>query len=191
MAYLWAGMFIIGTAAVAIRDGGAAALSAMLAGAGEAVSLCLELAGSYLLFCGLMGIMKKAGMMESLSRLLEKPVRFLCPGAGEATGSIALALSANMLGLGNAATPLGLAAMRQLSEASPRKGYATFDMCAFIALNSSALQLLPTGVIALRQAAGSQSPASILLPTLLATGSGTALSILLLRILYRRQRGGQ
>ena len=183
-------MFILGTGAVLFTSGGGEALSAMMAGAGEAVTLCIELAGAYLLFCGLMGVMKKAGLMESLSRALGGPVRFLCPGAGEAAaGAIALALAANILGLGNAATPLGIAAMKKLDEGREKTGLPSFDMCAFIAVNASALQLLPTGVIAIRQASGSAAPSAIVLPSLIATGAGACTAVVLVRLLWHRERG--
>jgi len=185
MAWLWAMMFIIGTVILLFRGGGDAALAAMMAGAGEAVTLCLELAGSYLLFLGLIGVLKKGGYMEALSRRLSGIVRWLFPGAGGAAGAIALTLSANILGLGNAATPFGLTAMRIMEEENPHKGIATYDMCAFIAINASALQLLPTTVIAIRSAAGSAAPASIVPASIIGTLASTLAAVLLCRLIRR------
>ena len=184
MALIWTFLFC----ALMAREGGDAALAAMMAGANEAVALCLELAGAYLLFLGLLGVAKRAGLMESLSGLLRGATGWLFPGSGAAAGPIALTLSANMLGLGNAATPLGLAAMRELDRGNPRPGVATDNMCAFIAINASAPQLLPTGVLALRQAAGSAVPAAVVLPSLLATCCSTAVAVLLCRLLMRGSR---
>lgn len=183
MAWIWAFMFISGTVAMLIRFGGDATLAAMLAGGGEAVMLCLELAGAYLLFMGLIGVLKRGGYMEALSRRLNRVVRWLFPGAGGAAGAIALTLSANVLGLGNAATPFGLEAMRIMEAENPHKGTATYDMCAFIAINASALQLLPTSVIALRAAAGSAAPADILLPSIIGTLGSTLAAVLVCRAL--------
>lgn len=188
MALVWTVMFCLGAGALMARSGGDAALSAMMEGAGEAVALCLELAGAYLLFLGLLGVAKRAGLMESLSRALGGAVNWLFPGCGEAAGPIALTLSANMLGLGNAATPLGLAAMQQLEKNNPHPGLATDNMCAFIAINASALQLLPTGVLALRQAAGSAIPAAVVTPSLIATCASTVVAILLCRMYMARSR---
>ena len=182
LSVLFALMFAAGTVALLIERGGDATLAAMLSGAGEAVTLCLELAGAYLLFCGLIGVVKRAGGMEALGRRLSGPVRWLFPGAGGAAAAIALTLSANVLGLGNAATPFGLAAMRELEKVNPHPGRATDDMCAFIAINASALQLLPTGVIALRASAGSAAPADIVVPTILATLASTAAAVLLCKL---------
>lgn len=185
MAWLWAAMFITGTVVMLIREGGDAAFAAMLAGGGEAVALCLELAGAYLFFMGLIGVLKRAGYMEALSRRMSGVVRWLFPGAGRAAGAIALTLSANVLGLGNAATPFGLTAMRLMEEDNPHKGTATYDMCAFIAVNASALQLLPTGVIALRAAAGSAAPADIVPAAILGTVASTVTAVLLIRLVRR------
>lgn len=186
MAWIWTILFCIGGACVTLRYGGDAALAAMLAGATEAVTLCLELAGAYLLFLGLLGVAKRVGLMEALSRRLSGAVGWLFPGCGSAAGPIALTLSANMLGLGNAATPLGLAAMRALDEGNPRPGEATNNMCAFIAINASALQLLPTGVLALRQAGGSEVPAAVVLPSILATACSTVVAVVLCRAFRKR-----
>lgn len=188
MAWIWTVLFITGGAFVTLRHGGDAALASMLAGASEAVTLCLELAGAYLLFMGLLGVAKRAGLMEALSKRLSGAVDWLFPGCKSAAGPIALALSANMLGLGNAATPFGLAAMRALDESNPRPGRATDNMCAFIAINASALQLLPTGVLALRQAAGSAVPAAVVLPSILATACSTVAAVLLCRACMARKR---
>lgn len=188
LAWIWAMLFCLGAAGLMARSGGDAALAAMMAGAGEAVTLCLELAGAYLLFLGLMGVAERAGVMESLSRRLRGAVERLFPGCGDAAGAIALTFSANMLGLGNAATPLGLTAMRALDANNPAKGYATDNMCAFIAINASALQLLPTGVLALRQAAGSAAPAAVVVPSLVATACSTVVAVLLCRLCTQRGR---
>lgn len=186
MAITWALMLLVGLFVVCVRSGGDAALSAMLAGAGEAVALSIELAGGYLLFMGMMGIAERAGLMESLSNRLRPVTRFLFPREEQAGGAIAAAFAANMLGLGNAATPLGLAAMRELEKTNPRPGVATNGMCVFLAVNGSCLQVLPTGLIALRQAAGSASPASIVLPSLIASAIATLTAVVLCKLLCSR-----
>lgn len=185
MAWLWAILFCAGIVSVTLRQGGDVAMAAMLSGGKEAVTLCLELAGAYLLFMGLMGVAKKAGLMQILSRRLSGVTRWLFPRAGGATGAIALTLAANMLGLGNAATPLGLSAMHELQADNPDKALATDTMCAFLIINASCLQILPTSIIALRQAAGSASPASIVLPSLAASTVSTIVAVVLCRMLRR------
>lgn len=125
--------------------------------------------------------------MESLSKALAPVIRFLFPRPGKASGAIALCLSANMLGLGNAATPFGLEAMRLLEEENPHPGRATDEMCVLVAVNASALQLLPTGLIALRQAGGSAAPAAPVLPSLLASLASTLAAVALCRLLIVRK----
>ena len=144
-------MLAVGLVVTTATQGGDAATAAIMSAAGEAVRLCLELAGAYLLFLGVLGVARRAGLMESLSKALAPVIRFLFPRPGKASGAIALCLSANMLGLGNAATPFGLEAMRLLEEENPHPGRATDEMCVLVAVNASALQLLPTGLIALRK----------------------------------------
>ena len=146
MSYVFGAMLVSGLLALLVTQGGDAATAAMLAGAGEAVTLCLDLAGAYLLFMGLMGVAKRAGLMDALSRALSPAIRRLFPRAGGAEGPIALCFAANILGMGNAATPFGLEAMRALDRNNPRPGVATDEMCVLIAVNASALQLLPTGL---------------------------------------------
>lgn len=185
MALLWSVMLMIGLVVLCVREGGDAALTSMLTGAGEAVTLCIELAGGYLLFMGMMGIAERAGLMDSLARRLRPVTRFLFPGEEQAGGAIAAAFAANMLGLGNAATPLGLTAMHELQKTNRCPGVATNGMCVFLAVNGSCLQLLPTGLMALRQASGSLSPAGIVLPAFLASAAATAAAVLLCKVLSR------
>lgn len=186
MRWVFGLMWVAGTLVLTLTKGGDAATAALMAGASEAVTLCLELAGAYLLFMGVMGVARRAGLMDALSRALGGIIGWLFPRAGKAAGAIALCFSANMLGMGNAATPLGLEAMRLLEEQNPHKGIATDEMCTFIAVNGSALQLLPTGLLALRQAAGSVSPASVVLPSFIASAAATAVAVLLCRWCTRR-----
>ena len=108
MAWVFGLMLVVGLLWITVTQGGDAATASMMAGAGEAVTLCLELAGAYLLFMGVLGVARRAGLMETLSRALSRAIGWLFPRAGKASGAIALCFSANMLGMGNAATPFGL-----------------------------------------------------------------------------------
>lgn len=189
MNFVFVMMLAVGIVVMIITKGGDAALNALLSGAGEAVTLCLSMCGAYIFWMGFMGVVKKSGLMDGLSKLLSPAMRFLFPNAGEAAAAISMNISANMLGMGNAATPFGIAAMRQLEQENPHPGTATYDMCAFIAINASALQLLPTGVLALREAAGSAAPADIVLPAILATACSTLTAIILCRWILRSGGG--
>lgn len=163
---------------------GDAVSAALLESGGSAVTLALSLAGAYALWCGLLGIMEKSGAVAAITRFI-RPVFLLFPGvksnspAGEA---VATNLAANLLGLGNAATPAGLRAMREMNALNREPERPSDAMCMFLVINSSSLQLIPTTVMSMRAAAGSASPADIILPTLCATACSTIVAVVGMRI---------
>jgi spore maturation protein SpmA len=148
--------------------------------AGGSVELALGLIGVMTLFLGLMKVAEAGGMLTLLARLIRPLMVRLFPGVPAehpAMGAMILNLSANALGLGNAATPFGIRAMQELNKLNPYPGTATDPMVLFLAINTSSVTLLPTGVIALRAAAGSADPAGILPTTLFATCCSTIAAI--------------
>ncbi|MDL2258011.1 hypothetical protein LJC42_02485 [Eubacteriales bacterium OttesenSCG-928-K08] len=185
MSWIWSILFFAGTVWTTFSSGGDFALNAMMAGAQKAVTLCISLGGAYMLWMGLLGIAKEAGLIAALSKKLRRPCEWLFPGAGEATGAITLNIAANMLGMGNAATPFGLEAMRLMQKNNKDKRRATDAMCVFLAVNASALELIPTTMIGLRGAAGSAQPSAIVITTLISSGLATIVAIFLCRLLAR------
>ena len=162
------------------------ALGYMLEGADSALELMLGLAGSYILWLGIMKVAERAGLVTALSRRLEKPLRQLMPKVGSAAAPITLNLAANFFGLGNAATPFGIEAMKELTKnRGERSSIASNDVCMFLALNSSCIQLIPTSVIAIRAACGSANPSSIILPTLISAILSSILTIILCKLCGR------
>ncbi|MBS6476179.1 MAG: hypothetical protein KH354_09465 [Clostridiales bacterium] len=138
---------------------------AMTEGAGQGVQLCLTLCGIYALWSGLMAVAEKAGILQALSKLLSPLIRRVFPSAAkssEAQAAVTLNIAANMLGLGNAATPAGQRAMKELQKVSDDPNRASNDMVMLLVINNSSLTLVPTTVIALRAAAGSASPGAII-----------------------------
>lgn len=130
-----------------------------------AVELALGLVGVMAFFLGLMKIAEQGGLLTGIARLIAPLMRRLFPEVPPqhpAMGAMIMNFSANLLGLGNAATPFGIRAMQELDRLNPHPGTATDAMVRFLAINTSGLALLPTGVIALRAAAGSSDPAAIL-----------------------------
>jgi len=161
---------------------------AMIKSAGGAVELAIGLVGVMALFLGLMKVAEAGGMLTILARLIRPLMVKLFPDVPAdhpAMGAMILNLSANMLGLGNAATPFGIRAMQELDRLNPQRGTATNAMALFLAINTSSVTLLPSGVIALRAAAGSSDPAAILPTTLFATIGSTAVAIIAAK-LYQR-----
>ena len=154
---------------------------AMIDSAGAAVELAIGLVGVMALFLGLMKVAEEGGMLTILAKLIRPlMVRLFpeVPADHPAMGAMILNLAANALGLGNAATPFGIRAMQELDRLNPVKGQATNAMALFMAINTSSVTLLPTGVIALRAAAGSLDPAAILPTTLFATIGSTCIAII-------------
>ncbi len=161
---------------------------AMITSAGGAVELAIGLVGVMALFLGLMKVAEAGGMLTILARLIRPLMVKLfpdVPAEHPAMGAMILNLSANMLGLGNAATPFGIRAMQELDKLNPQRGTATNAMALFLAINTSSVTLLPSGVIALRAAAGSSDPAAILPTTLFATIGSTAVAVVAAK-LYQR-----
>ena len=152
----------------------------MVDSAAGSVELALGLVGVMTLFLGLMKVAESGGLLTIVARLIRPLMVRLFPSVPPdhpAMGSMILNMSANALGLGNAATPFGIRAMQELDRLNPAKGTATDAMVLFLAINTSNVTLLPTGVIAIRAAAGSHDPAGILPTTLFATLFSTIIAI--------------
>jgi spore maturation protein A len=166
--------------------------------AGTAVEIAIGLVGIMTLWLGLMKIAERAGLVATLAGLIRPLSRRLfrgVPADHPAMGAMLMNISANMLGLANAATPLGLKAMEELEKLNPKPGTATDAMCTFLVINTSSVQLIPATVIAIRAAAGSSEPAGILgavlLTTVINSAVGIAAVLLLARLpIFNRTAGG-
>ncbi|MCW9044855.1 MAG: spore maturation protein [Alphaproteobacteria bacterium] len=161
---------------------------AMVDSAESSVTLALGLVGVMALFLGLMKVAEEGGLLVIIAKTVRPlMVRLFpeVPADHPAMGAIIMNMSANALGLGNAATPFGIRAMQELDKLNPVKGTATNAMALFLAINTSSVTLLPTGVIALRAAAGSNDPAGILPTTLFATIVSTTVAIFMAKTFQR------
>ncbi|MDR0307767.1 MAG: hypothetical protein LBI42_13150 [Chitinispirillales bacterium] len=157
----------------------------------RAVELAISLIGAMALWLGIMKVAEAAGLMKAITRAIRPVMVWLFPDVPPnhpAMSAIIMNMGANMLGMGNAATPMGIKAMQELDKLNPQKGTATNAMCLFLAINTSSVTVLPLGVIAVRAACGTTSPGSILLPTLCATVCSTAAAIFMAKFLGRRNR---
>jgi spore maturation protein A len=153
-----------------------------------AVTLSIGLIGVMALWLGLMRIADESGLIAGLSRVVRPVMTRLFPDVPAdhpAMGAMLMNISANMLGLANAATPLGLKAMEELNRLNRNAGTATDAMCTFLVINTSNVQLIPATVIALRAAAGSANPTEILGPAILATTISTVVGIIVVKLLAR------
>ena len=179
--WMWLGMTGGSLVYAALCGRGQEMLAAALEATADAISLTLTLGAGYLLFCGWMGILRALGAPGALERLLRPALRLLMPGVrGKAARqAVCMNLSMNMLGLGNAATPQGMEAMRLMEEERKKTPGVAHDMYMLLILNATSIQLIPTTVLALRAAAGSADAGAVVLPSLLCTAVSTAVGALL------------
>ena len=179
--------------AAAIPTGNFGALSnAIVDGASQAVTLTLSLAGMMALWCGVMRVLQEAGVIRLLAHVLSPVLRLVFPDAwrsGRACEEITASVSANILGIGNAATPLALSAMAKLQEENPTPDTATDDMITLSVLATAPPALLPTTLIALRRAAGAARPYEIVLPVWITSAACALFGIVLCRLFARAGRG--
>lgn len=170
--------------------------NAVIDGASASVQLTLTLAGNMCLWCGIMEVLRLAGAIEKLSVILSPILRHVFPNAwstGCAKQEITAALSANMLGIGNAATPFAVEAMSKMQDQNSDKDVATDDMVTLSVLGASSVNLLPTTLVALRRSAGSAVPFRIILPVWICSAACAVFGIILSRTAAKitgKKRGG-
>ncbi|HYF75799.1 MAG TPA: nucleoside recognition domain-containing protein [Symbiobacteriaceae bacterium] len=169
---IWTALMVLGVAVAAMTGRAGAVTDAAFQAGKVAIETIIGLAGLMALWMGLMKIAEKSGLMEGLAWLLRPIVRLLfpsVPGGHPAVGAIVMNISANMLGLGSAATPMGLKAMQELQELNDDKETASEAMCTFLTLNTSSITLIPGTIIALRATYKSVNPAEVVGATLVAS----------------------
>ncbi len=195
--YIWAFMILLGVIYAACTGHMSEVTDAALDSAGEAISLCLTMAGVMALWMGLMEIAKEVGIMQKMTKGIGPFLRFMFPKIPEnhpAREYIATNVIANVLGLGWACTPAGLKAMEELAKLEGERGnpayidkaakpggeerVASREMCDFLILNISSLQLIPVNMIAYRSQYGSAEPAAIIAPAIVATLVSTVVAVL-------------
>ena len=202
MAWIWTGMAVVSVVCGAVYGRMEAVSAAALEGAGQAVRLCLSMAGMLCLWTGLMEVMDRCGLSRRLGRLFRPVLRRLLPRASrdpETLAAVTANVSANLLGLGNAATPLGIQAARRMARgcsgtacrmARGTEGVASDELCRLVVLNTASIQLLPTTVASIRAVCGSAAPLDILpavwVSSLLSVTAGLAAAKLLERLGRRR-----
>ena len=184
--YLWGFMIIIGTIFAAFTGNLPSVTEAALDSAKEAVMLCITMIGVMSFWVGLMKIAERAGLIEGASKKLEPLLTFLFPSIPKdhkAREYISTNMIANFFGLGWAATPAGLSAMQELKKVSRQKeGVASREMCTFLVLNISSLQLIPVNMIAYRSQYGSANPSMITGPAMLATAISTLVAVIFCKL---------
>ncbi|HXV37256.1 MAG TPA: nucleoside recognition domain-containing protein, partial [Myxococcota bacterium] len=180
---------LVGAVVTAAANGRMPAVNqALFDSASLAINTALGLLGTMALWLGFMRVLRDAGVMASIARLLAPVMHWLFPALPRdhpAISAMILNMSANVLGLGNAATPFGLKAMQELQKLNPNKAVATDAMALFLAINTAGLAVIPTGVMAIRQSLDSANPGAIFLPSVLATLCSTITAIIVAKLLAR------
>ena len=186
MTVIWTGMVVISILCGLATGRGPEVAAAAVEGTSAAVQLALSIAGMLCLWTGIMEVMRQSGLADQLSRLLGPVLRLLFPQSAkdrETMDSISANVSANLLGLGSAATPLGLEAARRLSRRSP--GVASDDLCMLVVCNTASIQLIPTTVASVRAAQGCAAPFDILPAVWLASTLSVGVGVLACKIFAR------
>lgn len=194
--YIWAGMILIGVLYASLTGNMEELTNGILDSSKEAVSLCIVMLGVVSMWSGIMEIAARSGIIEGMTRRIYPVVRFMfpkVPKGHEVEKYISTNIIANIMGLGWAATPAGLKAMEALGKLQEERGIdkkrrhiASNEMCTFLIINISSLQLIPVNMIAYRSQYGSANPAIIVGPAILATMISTIVAIIFCKLLSRR-----
>lgn len=201
--YLWAGMIVVGIICAAFTGRLPEITNAALDSSKEAISLCITMMGVMSFWVGMMEIASEAGLVKSMARRMRPVIRFLFPEIPKNHPSlehITTNIIANVLGLGWAATPAGLKAMEELGKLEEdrrngrlpgparKRGIASNEMCTFLIINISSLQLISVNMIAYRSQYGSVNPAAVAGPGIVATAVSTLAAIIFCKIMDRKRR---
>ena len=184
--YIWFGLMAIALVVAAINGTADAVTKAAVDSASSAVQISIGLIGIMTLWLGIMRVAEAAGLVSLVGRALSPLLRWLFPEVPQghpAGGAIVVALAANLLGLNNAATPLGIKAMEELQAINPDKDVASNAMVTFMAVTTSGVQLIPATMIGVLAAAGATNPTAIIAPTIGATFIGTVAAVVTARLL--------
>ena len=177
MSFVWL-LIMLASVTVLLFTDPSAALEAMITGANDSVTLALNLVALYGIWLGVFEILESTGVSDKLARVLRPVVRLLFKGeSAETEKYISMNISANLLGLGNAATPMGIGAVGSMKPYEKDARKASPNMIMLIVISATSLQLFPSTVIGLRAAAGSADPADFLLPCTAATVSSTVIGV--------------
>lgn len=186
--YIWFILIFLGIIVGITTGNGELISKAIVNSSGNTVTFIIDLVGIMCFWCGVMKVAEKSGFTEVLSKILKPVLKLIFKDATKdekALGSIVMNLTANMMGLSNAATPFGIKAMEEMDRLNDNKGTASNDMALFLVLNAACIQLVPSTIISIRAASGSNNPGVIILPALISTSVAALVGIICCKILQR------
>ncbi|MBS4760501.1 MAG: hypothetical protein KHX03_07385 [Clostridium sp.] len=188
MNYIWFFIILISVISAIFTGRIDAVVNAILTGAQKAVEIAIYLAGIMAFWLGIMKIAEKSGLIEIIAKAITPVAKFLFPDIPKdnpAVGDIAMNFTANAFGLSNAATPIGIKAMKELQKLNINKDSASNDMCTLLAMNTAGFQLIPATVIAILIACGSKNPTEIIFPTLIVTSIAFISALVIVKVLEK------
>ncbi len=187
--YIWCGMIVLSFAAAIFTGRVEQLTSGAIEGAASAVETCIGLLGSMCLWTGLAKIAENSGLINIFARLLKPVTKVIFPKLRQdsaAMRAIVMNMVANLLGMGNAATPLGIAAMHELNRENKHRSVASNEMCMFVVINTASIQLIPSTIISLRQMYDSSDPSGIIVPVWICSLCAVIVGITAAKIFQRR-----
>lgn len=186
--YIWFVMIFLGIGVGLFTGNGEAISKSIITSTDSTVSLIIGLVGIMCFWCGVMKVAEKSGFTEKIAKVLRPILRLLFKEAAKdekALGAIVMNITANMMGLGNAATPFGIKAMQEMDRLNKEKGKASNDMVLFLVLNATCIQLVPSTIISVRAALGSANPGVIILPVIIASTFATIMGVIFCKVLQK------
>lgn len=186
--YIWFLIIFFGIVFALFTGNADKITEAIVSGSYGTVNFIIELTGILCFWCGVMKIAEKSGLTSHIAKLLRPFLKKLFKSAAKdekALGAIVMNLTANMMGLSNAATPFGIKAMEEMDRLNNGSSVASNDMALFLVMNAACIQLVPTTVISIRAAAGSVNPGIIIIPAIISTGVAAVVGIVCCKILQR------
>ena len=189
--YIWGAMIIISIITSLFTGRVEQTAAAAVQGAGSAIESCISLLGIMCLWTGLAKIGERAGIVKFFARILRPITKIIFPrldANGSAMSAIVMNIVANLLGMGNAATPLGIKAIKELKELNKNRRSASDEMCMFVVINTASIQLLPATLIAMRQTYGSGDAGGVIVPVWIVSICALTVGICVSKFLERRRR---
>ncbi len=186
--YIWFALIFFGVLVGLVSGNGDAISKAIVNSSADTVTFIIELIGIMCFWCGVMKVAEKSEFTEKLSKILKPVLKLIFKDAAKdekALGAIVMNLTANMMGLSNAATPFGIKAMEEMDRLNNNKGTASNDMALFLVLNAACIQIVPSTIISIRAACNSGNPGIIILPAIVSTTTAALVGIICCKILQR------
>lgn len=186
--YIWFILIFLGSIVGLVNGTGEDISKSIIDSCESTVSFIIQLVGIMCFWCGVMKIAEKSGFTDKLAKVLKPVLKLIFKEASKdekALGAMVMNITANMMGLSNAATPFGIRAMEEMDRLNKNKGTASDDMCLFLVLNAACIQLIPSTIISIRAACNSINPGIIIIPSIISTTTAAIVGVICCKILQR------